>query len=251
MIPKIIHYCWLSDDPVPRNLKKYMKSWKKKLPDYEFIKWDFNKFDKHSSKWVSDAFDNKKYAFAADYIRLFAVYNYGGIYMDMDVEVIKSFNDLLERKELIAFSNERLNDIEAGCFGAEKNNQFIGDCLECYKSLSFIDENGKMNLKTSPARMMEVYAEKKYEFKILGNDYFSARSFDTGEIAVTNNTHCIHHFAGSWRSPKGMKKRKLKYRMYKMIGPDYESTKRFKIAEALYVHGLKYTIKMVRKYIAR
>ena len=95
MIPKIIHYCWLSDDPVPETLQGYMKSWKEKLPDYEFILWNFNRFDKSSSIWVSQAFDNKKYAFAADYIRLYAVYNYGGIYMDMDIEVLKSFDDLL------------------------------------------------------------------------------------------------------------------------------------------------------------
>lgn len=82
MIPKIIHYCWLSGDEVPENLKKCMDSWKKIIPDYEFVKWDFTKFDKSSSAWVSEAFDNRKYAFACDYIRLYAVYNYGGIYLD-------------------------------------------------------------------------------------------------------------------------------------------------------------------------
>ena len=80
MIPKIIHYCWLSNDPIPSNIQHYMDSWKKYLPDYEFIHWNFDKFDKSSSRWVSEAFDNKKYAFAADYIRLNALYHYGGIY---------------------------------------------------------------------------------------------------------------------------------------------------------------------------
>ena len=87
MIPKIIHYCWLSNDPIPSNIQHYMDSWKKYLPDYEFIHWNFDKFDKSSSRWVSEAFDNKKYAFAADYIRLYALYHYGGIYLDMDVDV--------------------------------------------------------------------------------------------------------------------------------------------------------------------
>jgi Mannosyltransferase OCH1 and related enzymes len=95
MIPKIIHYCWLSNDPIPSNIQHYMDSWKKYLPDYEFIHWNFDKFDKSSSRWVSEAFDNKKYAFAADYIRLYALYHYGGIYLDMDVEVLKSFNPFL------------------------------------------------------------------------------------------------------------------------------------------------------------
>lgn len=96
MIPKIIHYCWLSGDPVPQNLQDYMATWKAKLPDYEFILWDRNRFDLHSSEWVRQAFEARKYAFAADYIRLYAVYHYGGIYMDMDIEVVKPFDELLD-----------------------------------------------------------------------------------------------------------------------------------------------------------
>ena len=70
MIPKIIHYCWLSDDPIPESLQKCMNSWKEKIPEYEFKKWDFTIFPKSESKWVEEAFDNKKYAFAADYMLL-------------------------------------------------------------------------------------------------------------------------------------------------------------------------------------
>ena len=93
MIPKIIHYCWLSNDPVPENLQKCMDSWKRYLPDYEFMLWNFDRFDKKSSLWVEQAFDNRKYAFAADYIRLFAIYNYGGIYLDMDVDGLRDVSD--------------------------------------------------------------------------------------------------------------------------------------------------------------
>lgn len=83
MIPKIIHYCWLSNDPLPSNFIKYLNGWKQLMPDYEFMLWNFDRFDKNSSNWVKEAFDNKKYAFAADYIRLYALYNYGGIYLDL------------------------------------------------------------------------------------------------------------------------------------------------------------------------
>ena len=76
MIPKIIHYCWLSNDAVPQELQMYMATWKEKLPSYEFILWNFDRFDINSSLWVRQAFEAKKYAFAADYIRLYAVYNY-------------------------------------------------------------------------------------------------------------------------------------------------------------------------------
>src|SRR5574344_1400117 len=98
MIPQIIHYCWLSNDPYPAELVGYMETWKKMLPDYEFILWNFDRFDISSSIWVKEAFNAKKYAFAADYIRCYALYNYGGIYLDMDVEVIKPFDDLLSKK---------------------------------------------------------------------------------------------------------------------------------------------------------
>ena len=84
-IPKIIHYCWLSGDPYPELVQFCMQSWKEKLPDYDFVLWDKSHFDIHSVPWVEQACSAKKWAFAADYIRLYALYNYGGIYLDSDV----------------------------------------------------------------------------------------------------------------------------------------------------------------------
>ena len=89
MIPKIIHYCWLSRDEFPPLIKTCIDTWKEQLPDYEFILWDTNRFKLESNIWVQQAFDTKKYAFAADYIRLYAIYNFGGIYLDTDIEVLK------------------------------------------------------------------------------------------------------------------------------------------------------------------
>ena len=120
-IPKIIHYCWLSNDPVPAQLQAYMKTWHQLMSDYEFIKWDFTRFEKASSCWVSEAFDNKKYAFAADYIRMYALYTMGGIYMDMDVEVLKSFDDLLDRKYFLCYERGSIHP-EVATFGVEKGN---------------------------------------------------------------------------------------------------------------------------------
>ena len=95
MIPKIIHFCWLSDDPYPQEIQRCLDSWKEILPDYEIWKWDRKRFDINSVPWTKEAFESKKYAFAADYIRLYALYNYGGIYLDSDVLMYKSFNPLL------------------------------------------------------------------------------------------------------------------------------------------------------------
>ena len=91
-IPKIIHYCWLSGDPIPANYQRCMDTWKKQLPDYELVLWDTQRFDINSTPWTKQALDVKLYACAADYIRLYAVYHFGGIYIDMDIEVLKPFD---------------------------------------------------------------------------------------------------------------------------------------------------------------
>jgi len=119
MIPKIIHFCWLSNDEYPKKIKKCVASWRKKLPDYEFILWDTNKFDINSTLWTKQAYETKKYAFAADYIRLHAIYTYGGIYLDTDVEVLKRFDNLLNLPYFIGSQHDHL--MEAAVIGAEKN----------------------------------------------------------------------------------------------------------------------------------
>lgn len=197
MIPKIIHYCWLSNDPIPDDLKKCMDSWRKKLPGYEFMLWNFDRFDKSSSLWVQQAFDNKKYAFAADYIRLFAVYNYGGIYMDMDIEVLKPFDDLLAQKIILAYENPEKNGIEAGCFGAEKGNLFVKDCLSYYKDRSFIKPDGSFDILPLPKIMLS-YLPRHREIDPHDWHCFTNKSYKTGEISTLERSYSIHHFAGSW-----------------------------------------------------
>ena len=96
MIPKVIHYCWLSNDPFPEKIKLCMQSWKEIMPDYEWKLWNTENFDiENSIPYVKDAFACKKWAFVADYIRLYALYTEGGIYLDSDVKVLKRFDDFL------------------------------------------------------------------------------------------------------------------------------------------------------------
>lgn len=213
MIPKIIHYCWLSDEPIPDSIQYYINSWKKHLSDYEFILWNFKVFDKKSSKWVSQAFDNKKYAFAADYIRLYALYNYGGIYLDTDVEVLQSFNPFLKEKEFL--SRETTGGPEVAVLGVEKGSKWIKICLDRYKDRPFIKEDGSFDMIPLPQIVEETLHNNGYAFKdiqsfeeksklsineipILPSEYFSPKSYDTGKIYKTNKTVAIHHFNGSW-----------------------------------------------------
>lgn len=212
MIPKIIHYCWLSNEPIPENMKAYLNRWKEMMPDYEYKLWNFERFPKANSIWVSEAFDNKKYAFAADYIRLYAIYNYGGIYMDMDIEVRKRFDSLLDAPIMIGYENEGRNTFEAGCFGAEKGNIFVRECLKSYERQHFVQEDGSFNQLPLPQRMMAVNNEmimRGMQDEIPHNvkpcNYFTAKSFDTGEIFADYETYAIHHFAGSWKTEKEKK----------------------------------------------
>lgn len=212
MIPKIIHYCWLSDDPIPNELEHYMASWKKKLPDYEFILWNFSRFDKNSSVWVKEAFDNKKYAFAADYIRLYALYTMGGIYLDMDVEVLKSFDDLLDRDYFIGYENSDKAIPEMAIVGVAPECKWIGCALEHYTNRHFVLANGQFDTKTLPMVVKDVLTENGITFRlsslsdrfddnvlnILPFDYFSPKSYVDNLIYKTSNTYTIHHFAGSW-----------------------------------------------------
>lgn len=222
MIPKVIHYCWLSDDPIPRDLQRYMATWKKKLPDYEFVLWDRNRFDVASVPWVKEAFESKKYAFAADYIRQYAVYTMGGIYMDMDVEVVKSFDDLLNRPYMLGV--ETGFDIEAGVFGAEKGCEIMKWCLDFYESHHFLKDDGSFNIAGAPKVFRKcILDHKKLEvsekcsvdenvISVLPFDYLTAKSADTGVVKKTRNTCTVHHFAGSWLQPSlvARVKRKMK-----------------------------------------
>ncbi len=203
MIPKIIHYCWLSGDPIPEKLQNCMNSWKEKLPDYEFMLWDLKRFDISKSLWVKQAFKAKKFAFAADYIRLYAVYHYGGIYLDMDIEVIKSFNDLLQDDYILGY--EKSESIEAGVIGANPKAQWIKICLDYYQNKTFIEPNGEMNTLPLPKIMYNILSKNNLLNKKLyprTPEYFTAKSYETGKIFQNSNTYCIHHFAGSWHGPK-------------------------------------------------
>ena len=153
MIPKIIHLCWLSGDSYPPKIAKCLKSWEKYLPDYKIILWDTKRFDLNSSLWVKQAFEKKKYAFAADYIRFYALYHMGGIYLDSDVEVLKDFDDLLDLPYFVGA--EKAQTPEAAIIGAEKGCDWIKQCLDYYQDRSFVKEDGTLDIRKLPEIMVE------------------------------------------------------------------------------------------------
>lgn len=216
MIPKIIHLCWLSGDPYPRKIQLCIDTWKKYCPDYEIILWDTKRFDVNSTPWTKQAFEAKKYAFAADYIRLYAIYNYGGIYLDSDVEVLKSFDDLLHFP-YFAGIEARPDGIEMAAFGAEKGTDWVKYMLDYYKDRNFVLEDGHLDTVAMPEIMGKRIRKKYYwtlidtpdefdpdpsRFCLFPRDWFCAHPRDPEfglRYYVTENTYSIHHFSNSWR----------------------------------------------------
>ena len=109
MIPKKIHYCWFGGNPYPDDFKQYLESWKENCPNYEYIEWNEKTFDIKCNKYVEEAYTSKKWAFVTDYVRLWAIYNFGGIYMDTDVEVLKPLDSFLLNEAFSGF--ERPNAV--------------------------------------------------------------------------------------------------------------------------------------------
>lgn len=212
MIPKIIHYCWLSDDEMPAAFQRYIAGWKRLMPDYEFVLWNFQRFGRNKSPWVEEAFARKKYAFAADYIRCFALYHHGGIYLDSDVEVLKSFDPLLRRPYFLGHENGS-DGYEAAVIGAEPGMDIYGRMLDYYARRSFVKADGELDTRPMPNVMKEIFLQSRIERDIdsieafnLSNDvlnvfpssWFSPINLIDRSVCITADTYCIHHFSGSW-----------------------------------------------------
>ena len=236
MIPKIIHYCWLSNDPYPEGIQACLYSWKKHLPDYEFKLWNFSSFDIESSQWVKTAFYAGKYAFAAHYIRAYALYHYGGIYLDCDVEVLKSYDDLLHLPYFLG-KEKTHTPIEAATMGFEKGHPLMKYLLDYYKDRHFYlggqerETRGHFDKQPLPAIMLGIIKEhfemkeietvQEFDFSpnvinVLPADYFSPKTWHTQELEVTPSTYSIHHYSGSWL--KGNFWKKVRFHFYRFLG---------------------------------
>ena len=201
---------------------KCIESWKKYLPEYELYLWNEDNFDVNSSKFVKEAYHNKKYAFVTDVVRLYALYNFGGVYMDTDVEVLRPLDDFLKYPAFSGFEVEEA--IPTGIMGAEKGSPWAKRELDYYEDLSFILSNGAFNTKpnvqiiTEHALALGLIPNGKFqivndELAIFPKDYFCPKSYIDGQIYLTEHTYTIHHFAGSWHNED-----KLNKSLKKMFG---------------------------------
>lgn len=214
MIPKIIHYCWLSGDEYPVIVKKCLQSWQEKLPDFEFRLWDRSCLPLIGSNFANEAYDAKIYAYAADIVRLWAVYHYGGFYLDTDVEVIKDLSPLTAIPYVLGLENGT-GSIEAAMFGAEPGMEYLKQCLDFFDDKHCVENGKRVDFPSLPRVMSLVMGKEKQIlrsledfdrdspiFQVFNWDFFSPKSFVESERrgwrSVTNNTFTFHHFRVAW-----------------------------------------------------
>ena len=205
MIPKIIHYCWFGGKPKPELAQKCMKSWARYCPDYRLMEWNEACFDVSAFPYAKQAYDAKKWAFVTDVVRLYALYHYGGIYMDTDVEVVRPLDRFLEHRAFSGFENE--TSIPTGIMAAEQGHPLIKKLLDSYESRSFLID-GEPDLTTNVTTITKLLSAEGFKannqlqevagITLYPYDYFCPCDHKTMRLLRTENTYTIHHFAGSW-----------------------------------------------------
>ena len=148
MIPKIIHYCWFGKGTMPDLVERCIASWRTHMPDWDFRLWSEDNFDVNiAPRYVQEAYDAKKFAFVSDYVRLWALEQYGGLYMDVDFEVYKPFDDLMEQYDAFAgYEGSKRNPVMMGVIAAKAHHPWIIGMMQTYESRVFVTEDGSLDM---------------------------------------------------------------------------------------------------------
>ena len=203
---KIIHFCWFGGNKKPKKLKKYMKTWKKYLPEYSFMEWNEKNFDVNMCDFSKQAYENKKWAFVSDVARIYALYEYGGIYFDTDIEVIKNIDEILKNSMWLGKEDDKY--IATAMIGVkDKHNKHIENILDMYKQASYNKDD--LYSVTGP-KLLTNYFEKyglkqgnecqilEDDVHIYSKEYFNPKTYDGSNQKFTDNTCIVHHFDATW-----------------------------------------------------
>ena len=193
---------------MPEDNLKCIESWKKFLPDYKLMLWNEDNYDVNSIKFTRQAYQKKKYAFVIDPVRLQLLREHGGIWLDTDIEIIKNLDPLLELPAFMSFESDTL--LHTGIVGSEKGAAWTDEYWKYMNKKPFIRWNGRLNktpstviisriLKKRGVKLDNTFQVYDDSLHIFPKDYFCPKDYKTGKITITDNTYCIHHFAGSWK----------------------------------------------------
>lgn len=229
LIPKKIHYVWVGGNKKPELIRKCINSWQNILSDYEIIEWNESNFDIEINEYAKQAYNYKKWAFVSDYIRFYVLYHYGGIYLDTDVEVLKSLDPMLHNGGFAGFEND-IGIAPGLILGSKKKSCVIKKLLDGYADRKFVKSDGSLDTSTVVRYATKLFVEMGFNmngmyqcingFHVYPSEYFCPMNYITGEIKITPNTYTIHHYAESWLSGKSKKKSQYRKLAIKILGHD-------------------------------
>lgn len=202
-IPKVIHYCWFGGKNIPTRYQNYIDTWEKKCPDYEIVRWDETNYDIDRCKYMKQAYDVGKWAFVSDYARLDVIYQYGGIYLDTDVELLRNLDDLLYDDMFCGF--ERNNYINFGLgYGAVKRHPIIYSLLKQYQNMDFFNEQLTPCVEYQHDEIMKFGFVPRNEYQCLNgvvlypSEVLAPLDLYGMQSHVTDKTYSIHHYSSTW-----------------------------------------------------
>ena len=262
MIPKVINYCWFGRNPLPESAIKCINSWKKFLPDYEIKEWNEDNFDVNIIPYTQEAYASKKYAFVSDYARFWILYNYGGLYFDTDVEIIKSIDDIVERGpfmgvEVEATSRGNTPLVAPGLgLGVNPGLGLYQEILDLYNDMHYLLPNGMTSTETVVTITTELLCKKGLQNTpevqcvdgvwIYPKEYFCPKSYDTGALNLTEKTYSIHQYTGSWLSEEARFSNEFSYTHFSFLPLKIRRTIS-KMYAAYKFRGIKGFIQQVRR----
>ena len=224
MIPKTIHYCWFGGAPLPELAQRCLESWKKFCPDWEILCWDEKRMDLSTAPlYVRQAYEARRWAFVSDYVRLRALSEVGGVYLDTDVELVKPLDPFRTDKAFGGFEFPQF--LSTGVIACEKGFPVITEFLHHYDHLSFLQADGSADLTTNPMVFTEIMLRHGlvpdgHEQEVAGMhlypiEVFSPLSYLTGRLKKTRRTVAIHWFSGSWQTEEERKAKEEHLRQQK------------------------------------
>lgn len=212
MIPKIIHYCWFGHGQMPQTAVECIESWHKNMPDWEYRLWNEDNFDVDSNQYTREAYKAGKYAFVSDYVRLKALNEEGGLYLDTDVKVFKSFEELMSNDAFCGFEGSKSKPIGTCIMASKAAGKWVSEMLGSYKNRCFVNGDGSLDLTTNTSFLSSVMERNGFirdgmqqmykDCTVFPTDFFSPRQ-TTGEYFLTENTYADHLGAASWSDNKG------------------------------------------------
>lgn len=223
MILKKIHYCWFGRGEMPQLAKDCIATWHKYMPDWGYKLWNEENFDINSTHYTAEAYNAGKYAFVSDYVRLYALEKEGGVYLDVDFEVYKPFDDQLKHKAFAGIEGSKHNPVMMGVCASEPHGEWVTEMLDAYQGRHFRKHDGTLDLTTNVQFITAIMAQNGFrkdgteqdykDLHVFPVDYFSPRH-TTGEYIRTENTYCEHKGLASW----GEQKKGWKGAVLKLVG---------------------------------